>query len=172
MGRLGKWFGFQHYDFIPDIVVTGKALGNGFPVSSVTINSVLADKFEHSPFRYAQSHQNDPLGCSIALEVIKIIETNKLIDKSRTTGDYFKKQLEQIKFKYPEKIKEARARGLMLAIEFNESINGELINQQLFENGFVAGYRLNSLRFLPPLTITDFDIDKLISKLDEILETV
>lgn len=169
MGRLGKWFGFQHYDFRPDIVVTGKALGNGFPISSVTVNSILADKFEQNSFRYAQSHQNDPLGCSIALETIKIIETNKLLEKSRITGDYFENQLHQIRFKYPEKIKETRARGLMIAIEFNESINGELISQQLFENGFVVGFKLNTLRFLPPLIITNSDIDNLISELDKIL---
>jgi acetylornithine/N-succinyldiaminopimelate aminotransferase len=170
LGRLGKWFGYQHYDFIPDIVVTGKALGNGFPISSVTLNSFLTDKFEQSPFRYAQSHQNDPLGCLIALEVIKIIETNNLIDKSKTTADYFKSQLNRIKFKYPEKIKDTRARGLMLAIEFNESINGESISLKLFESGFVVGFKLNTLRFLPPLIITDSDIDKLISRLDEILQ--
>lgn len=170
IGRLGKWFGYQHYDFTPDIVVTGKALGNGFPISSVTINSILADKFEQNPFRYAQSHQNDPLGCSIALEVIKIIETNKLLEKSRTTGEYFKNQLDLIKTKYPTKIKDTRARGLMLAIEFKDSIDGELISKQLFESGFVMGFKLNTLRFLPPLTIKNSDIDKLISKLDELLK--
>ncbi|MGE5426980.1 MAG: aspartate aminotransferase family protein [Methylococcaceae bacterium] len=169
-GRLGKWFGYQHYDFTPDIVVTGKALGNGFPISSVTINSVLADQFEQNPFRYAQSHQNDPLGCSIALEVIKIIETNKLIEKSRTTGEYFKNQLDLVKTKYPAKIKETRARGLMLAIEFKDSIDGELISKQLFESGFVIGFKLNTLRFLPPLTIQNSDIDKLISNLDELIK--
>jgi acetylornithine aminotransferase len=170
MGRLGKWFGFQHYGFVPDIVVTGKALGNGFPISSVTIGPALADKFEQGPFRYAQSHQNDPLGCSIALETIKIIETKDLINKSKATGDYFKEQLGQLKLKYPEKIKETRSRGLMLAIEFDETINGDLISQQLFENGFVVGYKINTLRFLPPLTIKGSDIDSLIGKLDELLK--
>ena len=170
IGRLGKWFGFQHYDFVPDIVVTGKALGNGLPISSVTINSTLADKFKHNPFRYGQSHQNDPFGCSIALEVIKIIESNKLIDNSRKTGVYFKKQLDQIQEKHPEKIKDTRARGLMLAIEFRDSVDGELINARLFEDGFVIGYKLNTLRFLPPLTIKHSDIDKMIEKLDKILK--
>lgn len=169
IGRLGKWFGFQHYDFAPDIVVTGKALGNGFPISSVTLNSILSDKFEQSPVRYGQSHQNDPLGCSIALEVIKIIESNKLIDKSRETGDYFKKRLDQIQEKHPEKIKETRARGLMLAIEFKDSVDGALINTRLFESGFVMGFKLNTLRFLPPLTIKHSDIDKMIERLDKIL---
>lgn len=171
MGRTGKWFGFQHYDFLPDIVVTGKALGNGFPVSAVTLNQVHAYKFQKCSFRYAQSHQNDPLGCSVALEVIKVIETNNLIGKSAGTGDYFKKQLEQVKARHSKKVKEVRARGLMLAIEFNELVNGELINKKLFENGFVTGFKFNTLRFLPPLTIKHSDIDELMHNIEELLKT-
>lgn len=169
MGRLGKWFGFQHYDFTPDIVVAGKALGNGFPISSVTLNASLADKFEQRPFRYAQSHQNDPLGCAIALEVIEHIETNKLIDQSRVTGAYFENRLKQLQHSHPGKIKDIRARGLMLALEFEASINGELISSQLFDEGFVAGFKINTLRFLPPLTIKHSDIDQLIDKMDELI---
>lgn len=170
MGRLGKWFGYQHYDLVPDILVAGKALGNGFPVSSVTLNSNLAGKFAQHPFRYAQSHQNDPLGCTIALETIKFIEENQLINKANSTGEYFKKQLEHIHFRNPEKIKEIRARGLMLALEFNKAVNGERISNQLFESGFVTGFKQNTLRFLPPLTIKNSDIDRLIFKLDELLK--
>lgn len=55
----------------------------------------------------------------------------------------------------------------MLAIEFHELLNGELIGRQLFENGIVVGYKMNTVRFLPPLTIKDLDVDRLISKLDE-----
>jgi acetylornithine/N-succinyldiaminopimelate aminotransferase len=169
LGRLGKWFGFQHYDFIPDIVVTGKAMGNGYPVSAVTMSSALLGKFEQSPFRYAQSHQNDPLGCSVALEVINVMESSILVDRSRTTGEYFRKQLERIKDRHPDKIKEIRARGLMLAAEFNEHIDGELISKQLFDKGFVVGFKFNTLRFLPPLTIKHSDIYKMVRKLDELL---
>lgn len=170
MGRLGKWFGFQHYNFMPDLVVAGKGLGNGYPVSSVTINAALAGKFEMAPFRYAQSHQNDPLGCAIALETIKIMENKSLVDKAGITGDYFKEQLEVLEGKHKGKIKEVRARGLMLAITFNEPVNGEQISRQLFDHGFVAGFKLNTLRFLPPLTIKPWDIDRLIITLDQLLE--
>ena len=169
MGRMGKWFGFQHYDFFPDMVVTGKGLGNGYPVSAVTINAALKERFKKHPFRYAQSHQNDPLGCAIGLEVINYIEENGLIDKGNKTGEYFKVQLERIAEKHRGKVKEVRARGLMLALEFTGHVNGEAINNQLFESGFITGFKLNTLRFLPPLIITENDIDKLIGRLDELL---
>lgn len=170
MGRLGTWFGFQQYDFVPDMVVAGKALGNGIPISSVTVNADLARTFEQNPFRYAQSHQNDPFGCSVALEVIRVIESDNLLEKSVTTGNYFKQQLKQLQQRYPDKIKDIRARGLMLALEFEESLSGEIISKQLFESGFVAGFKMNTLRFLPPLTIKPRDIDYLVRILDKLLK--
>lgn len=170
IGRTGKWFGYQHYNFRPDMVVSGKALGNGFPVSAVTINAGLAEKFERKPFRYAQSHQNDPFGCAIALETIKIIEDQNLITRSAETGDFFKSRLNELKIRFPGKVKEIRARGLMLAVEFNESTDGTWIAGRLFEQGFVTGFKLNTLRFLPPLTIEHADISKMIGKLEFLLK--
>lgn len=169
IGRLGKWFGFQHYNVIPDIVVTGKALGNGFPISAVTISSDVTEKFKQCPFAYAQSHQNDPFGSAIGLEVIKIMEENDLISISDTVGIYFKEQLEQVLNNHKDKVKDVRARGLMLALEFNDDFDGKKISDLLFENGYVIGFKLNTLRFLPPLTIKTTDIDKMIDKLNSLL---
>jgi acetylornithine/N-succinyldiaminopimelate aminotransferase len=168
-GRMGKWFGFQHYDFLPDIVVVGKALGNGYPVSGIVANKKVSLQFQANPFRYAQSHQNDPLGCAAALEVIKIIEENNLIERCRNIGAYFKNQLEVLKNCHSNKVKEIRGTGLMLALEFEEHIQGETINNQLFEQGFVIGFKQNTLRFLPPLTIKTDDIDKLFEALQNLL---
>ena len=172
MGRLGKWFGFQHYDIIPDIVVTGKALGNGFPISAVTISSDITEKFRQNPFGYAQSHQNDPFGCAIGLEVIQIIEETGLISKANTVGLYFKEQLEQVLNNHKDKIKEVRARGLMLALEFRDGFDGKQISDSLFELGNVIGFKLNTLRFLPPLTIKTSDIDKMIGQLNRLLSDI
>jgi acetylornithine/N-succinyldiaminopimelate aminotransferase len=169
IGRLGKWFGFQHYDVMPDLVVTGKALGNGFPISALTISSALTEKFKQSPFVYAQSHQNDPFGCAIGLEVIKIIEETDLIATSNAVGTYFKEQLELVLNNHKDKVKEVRARGLMLALEFKDDFDGKKVSDSLFESGNVIGFKLNTLRFLPPLTIKASDIDKMIDKLNSLL---
>jgi len=169
MGRTGKWFGFQHYDIVPQIVVTGKGLGNGFPISAVTLDMPTTQAFESAPFRYAQSHQNDPLGCAIGMEVIQIIEDECLIQACNETGDYFKEKLDQLKEKHHSKIKEIRARGLMLAIEFERDVEAEKIGDCLFDCGFIVGCKANALRFMPPLVIQKEDIDCLIRKLDEII---
>ena len=171
-GRLGKWFGFEHYEIKPDIVVTGKALGNGYPVSGVTVSREIAENFGKTPFRYAQSHQNDPLGCRIGAEVIIILETEKIIDSSFETGLYFKNQLEEFQMAYPDKVKEIRAKGMMLAVELFDNCNVQVLNKRLFEKGFVAGCKTNSLRFLPPLTIQNEHINKLISTLENLFTKI
>jgi len=169
MGRTGKWFGFQHYDITPDIVVTGKGLGNGYPVSAVTINNKMNRLFIANPFRYAQSHQNDPLGCAVGMEVVNILKRDKLTEVAYTTGLYFKNKMEQIQNKYPDKVKEVRARGLMLALELDKVVDGEFINKELFYKGFITGYKKNNFRFMPPLIIKNYDIDKLTQTLDSLL---
>ena len=168
-GRQGKWFGFQHFDIHPDMVVTGKALGNGYPISAVTINFIVLEKFNTVPFGYAQSHQNDPLGCAIGLEVIRVIKEERLINNCILMGQYFKERLIDLHERNSDKIKAVRAKGLMLAVEFQNSFDGEQLNKNLFKKGFVFGFKQNTMRLLPPLTITVKEIDKLISQLWELL---
>ena len=96
MGRTGRWFGFQHYGIQPDIVCLGKALGNVYPVSAVAMNQSIAEELEHSGFHYVQSHQNDPLGCAIAREVIAILRDENWIEKGNSTGTYFLEELKRV----------------------------------------------------------------------------
>ncbi|MCG6188918.1 class-III pyridoxal-phosphate-dependent aminotransferase [Maribellus maritimus] len=170
MGRTGKWFGFQHYNVLPDMVTTGKALGNGYPVSAVSVSKEIAKEFEDAPFRYAQSHQNDPLGCAVALEVFRIMEEENHVEKGALTGVFFKKELEKVAKNHSGTIKEIRARGMMLALEFQKEINSEKIHSQLFDNGFVTGNKFNTLRFMPPLTLPQKDINQLIKSIKETLQ--
>lgn len=166
-GRTGKWFGFQHYDYKPDIVSVGKALGNGYPISGVAISSKISELFKKSPFRYAQSHQNDALGCAVGLEVIGTFEKLDLISEGFCKGEYFKQSLIRLQTKHPV-ILELRARGLMIAIELETSEIANYIYNQLIENGFLIGLKEKTLRFMPPLTIERKHIDELIETIDRI----
>lgn len=169
-GRTGKWFGFQHYDFIPDIVSIGKGLGNGYPVSCLAVTKEVSNLFSAAPFRYAQSHQNDPLGCAVGLEVIKVMEDENLINRSFETGEYFKDKLKELQKKYPDKIKDIRARGLMIALEFFSTTSAENIYMKLIEKGFLTGCRENTLGFMPPLIIEWSHIDDLAETIDELIK--
>ena len=94
MGRTGKWFGFQHYDFQPDIVSIGKGLGNGYPVSAIAMKRDVAEKLENSGFHYVQSHQNDPLGCAIAKEVIATFREENWVERGNASWDVFSRRIE------------------------------------------------------------------------------
>ena len=168
-GRTGKWFGFQYYEYYPDIVSVGKALGNGYPISGVAISSKIAEWFSKSPFRYAQSHQNDALGCAIGLEVINTIEKEDLINQSFEKGEYFKQELNQLQKKHKDYIEDIRARGLMIAIELNSSKNADFLYNQLIDNGFLVGLKEKTIRFMPPLVIEKKEIDNLIKTIDKII---
>ena len=130
MGRTGAWFGFNHYQIQPDIIAIGKGLGNGYPISAIAMNRELAEQLERDQFRYAQSHQNDPLGCAVAHEVITVFREEEIIKKSIEAGIYFSQSLKQLTVNH-QVIKELRARGLMIGMEFTpiKEINWAMVLQ-------------------------------------------
>ena len=170
-GRTGKWFGFQHYDVLPDIVSFGKGIGNGYPVSVSAFSKHISELAKKSGFAYAQSHQNDPLGCAVVIEVIRVIEDDKLIQNSAQMGLVLEKEL-QFLLKKHKCIKEVRGVGLMFVLEFQDSMNFalETAHRELFDAGYIVGIGPNNLlRFYPPLTIEEAQIIEMISALDTIL---
>jgi acetylornithine aminotransferase len=174
MGRTGKWFGFQHYDIQPDIVAIGKGLGNGYPVSAVAMRREVAEKLENSGFHYAQSHQNDPLGCVVAREVIALFREGNWVEKGNAVGESFLEGLKQLEQKY-NLVKEARSRGMLLGLEFHphKYLSAATIYRALMEQGFLVGYSPagNMLRFDPSLMIEKEDITHLLESLNKILES-
>jgi acetylornithine aminotransferase len=173
IGRAGKWFGFSHYDFVPDIVAMGKGLGGGYPVSCVAISDNVLKQLDLNKFHHSQSHQNDPLGVAVANEVIEIIESTNLISRANTIGDKVKRGVESIKDKYGI-IKEIRQRGAMIAIEFEKRENiytAEVVYEELLKRRIIVSLRIGHevLRLDPALTIEDNQIDFFIESLNEII---
>ncbi|KPL05206.1 MAG: hypothetical protein AMJ73_01825 [candidate division Zixibacteria bacterium SM1_73] len=173
-GRTGKWYGYNHYGIRPDIIAIGKGLGNGYPVSAVAMKNDIGKELEKSKFRYVQSHQNDPLGCAIANEVIKIIREDDLVDRSHKLGSRFIGHLGELKNRFSF-IKEVRGRGLIIALEIeksNDRFNVELIFNEMLKRGFIIGVdpRADLMRFLPALTIEESEIESMFENLDAFLE--
>lgn len=175
LGRTGKWFGFQHYNIQPEIVALGKCLGNGYPVSAVAMTRTIAEKLEAGGFHHVQSHQNDPLGCAVAREVIATLREEHWVKKGDAKGTYFLDGLRRLARKH-NLVKEARGRGMLLALEFraHERFSAATAYRGLLERGFVVGYSStrNFLRFDPPLTIWEGDIALLLENIDAMLEGV
>jgi acetylornithine aminotransferase len=175
LGRTGTWYGFHHYDLQPDIVALGKGLGNGYPVSAVAMSHSIANRLENNAFHYVQSHQNDPLGCAIAKEVITVMREEGLVERSNRVGAYFLQELKCLGERH-DMVKEVRGRGLMIALDFESDYEHFLITSvypALLARGFLVGYSsmANHLRFDPALTIGIEDIARLVENLDQILET-
>lgn len=172
MGRTGRWFGFQHYDVRPGIVALGKGLGNGYPVSAVAMSHEVAERMESSGYRYAQSHQNDPLGCAVASEVIAVTREERWVERGAEAGAAFLQGLRQLVGEHAV-LREARGRGMLLGLEFHpdERMTVARAYRELVERGFLVGcYPAgHMLRLSPPLVIEPGDVAGLLECLGEIL---
>jgi acetylornithine/N-succinyldiaminopimelate aminotransferase len=174
IGRTGRWFGFEHYGIRPDVIACGKGLGNGYPVSAVLLSPEISQQLAKSPFLYAQSHQNDPLGCAVVREVLSIIKEDCFLENAEVTGHYLLQRLNELGCFHPQ-IAEVRGRGLLVALEFKAAFKESLpqLHKELFQAGFVVGFHPSRpvFRFYPPLSITAGQIDALAEALGRLLET-
>jgi acetylornithine aminotransferase len=175
IGRTGAWFGFQHYEIQPDVVAVGKGLGNGYPVSAIAMSHDVADRLENSAFRYVQSHQNDPLGCAVASQVLTVIRDDGLIERSERIGTHFLHELRHLG-EQRDVVKEVRGRGLMIAMEFeghDKGFSAASAYRKLLEGGFIVGYNpaANLLRFYPPLIIGEEDVTQLLESLEHVIKS-
>jgi acetylornithine/N-succinyldiaminopimelate aminotransferase len=175
MGRTGQWFGYNHYRFQPDLVALGKGLGNGYPVSALAVSEKAARALEDKSFYYQQSHQNDALGCRVALEVIQALSSQDLINRSAVLGKKLGGMLKNLSLEY-ELIKEIRGKGLMISIEFKGAGDqpAAQIHDQLFNRGYLVSLRRghNTLRIDPPLNIDEKHLDNFIAELEVLIKTI
>lgn len=176
MGRTGCWFGFQHAQIKPDVVAVGKGLGNGYPVSAVALSRNVAEELEQNGFMYSQSHQNDPLGCAVAIEVINTMQEDQLVEHSQRLGKIFMDGLTTIAARHPQ-ISEVRGRGLMIVVQF-DSVNypalAKKIYSGLMDRGFISSSSsvYNFVRVTPPLTVSEDVIKQFLDNFDQILTEV
>ena len=171
VGRTGKWFGFEHYGIAPDIVALGKGIGNGYPVSVTAFAPGVIERLEGRPFKYAQSHQNDPLGAAVAREVVRTIREEGLIERGREIAALLVSGLEAIRAR-TDRVREIRARGLMVALELRDDAEASFTvraHRELVQRGFLVGRRpgVPVLRLDPALTIERPDIEAFLEVLQE-----
>jgi acetylornithine aminotransferase len=169
IGRTGKWFGFQHYDIEPDLIAIGKGIGNGYPVSVAAISEPTINELKTKPFKYAQSHQNDPLGATVVSEVLQFIQDNDIIKKAEKKGSAFFNQLESLVDN--NIILGVRGRGLMFAIDLVDEIKATEIYHELIDKGYIVGNRGTTFRIDPPLVISENEFERFIDTFKSIIES-
>jgi acetylornithine aminotransferase len=173
VGRTGMWFGYQHYGLAPDIVALGKGIGNGYPVSVAAFAPGAAARLGGQPIKYAQSHQNDPLGAAIAREVVRVIHEDGLIARGRELGAVLVAGLERIAAR-AGRIRAVRARGPMAAVELLDDAQTSFtirVHRGLVSRGFIVGRRpgVSVLRLDPSLTIERRDIAGFLEAFESVL---
>ena len=176
-GRSGFKFGFEHFKIKPDIIVLGKSLGNGYPVSAIIANENLESKISSSNRYYAQSHQLDPLGAAAAIAVIEIFRNEQIIkkvqDKIKIFNDFFGT------LSHPS-IQDIRSYGMIFGIQFQpygNFITKDLIvklKDDLLKEGIMVGISLgkNLVRLLPPLNISEQEIEYFKQKIIQVLNSI
>lgn len=157
IGRTGRWFGYHHYGIEPDLIAIGKGIGNGYPVSVALISGALAGELAQKPFRYAQSHQNDPLGAAVAGAVVKSIREEGLIAEAERKGSLFLSWLSSLVDH--EIILGVRGRGLMFALDLVDAKLADRVHDDLIEQGYIIGNRGTTFRIDPPITITEGEFE-------------
>ncbi len=169
LGRTGKLFAYEHFDVEPDIFTLAKALGGGVPIGALCAKDFVAAAFE--PGDHGSTFGGNPLACAAALAVMNALLNDGLIKNAELMGEYFFKKLNRLSEKYPV-IKEIRGKGLMIGVELSVERAAEIKNK-CFDMGYLIGNVGPSiLRILPPLIVTQEDIDGMIDVLDKALSDV
>jgi acetylornithine/N-succinyldiaminopimelate aminotransferase len=159
-GRSGKFFAHQYADIRPDLITMAKGMGNGYPIGGVLISPVFEASFGLLGTTFGGSH----LACTAAIAVLDIIKVEHLMENALKIGNYLMEELKKI-----PQIKEVRGLGLMIGIEFEQSIT-EIRRRLLFEKKIFTGASgSNIIRLLPPLCLSKSDAEAFLKSFKEIL---
>lgn len=166
IGRTGKIFAYEHTGVEPDIMTLAKALGNGFPVGAMLAKDKIARSF--TPGNHASTFGGNPLAMSAALATLQIMLKENILENSRKVGEYFLAQLKKLKGKHSI-IKDVRGKGLMLAVSLEVEV-AEIVQKCMQKGLLINSAGAKTLRFVPPLIITNKDVDQAIAILNEVME--
>ncbi|MFC2004647.1 aspartate aminotransferase family protein [Chloroflexota bacterium] len=168
IGRLGTLFGYEQYGVEPDIMTLAKGLGSGVPVGAFMAkdNACVFAAGEHG-----STFGGNALTSAAAYATVKFIIDNDIVGNAKRVGQYFFKGLEGLKDKY-RFVTEVRGRGLLLAIEFDSDIGADALAACLDRGLLVNRVKPNALRFIPPLTIGNKEVDEALDILDKVLSGV
>lgn len=162
-GRTGRWFAFQHMGIEPDLVCLGKAVAGGVPMGVIAIGPRIGTL---PAGVHGSTFGGNPLACAAALATLRIFDKEDLVERSEVMGAYFLERLQKID---SQVIREVRGLGLMIGIELK--VRAMPLVQALAENGvqvLTAGPTV--IRLLPPLVISQEEIDEVIECLTVVLQ--
>lgn len=194
LGRTGKWFGFQHWNLEPDIICLAKALSGGLvPVGTIVMRRDIYKKVFSKMDRcvvHSNTYGKNTLAMGAALASLEILEKENLVQKAETLGNALRQAIHE-KCSEFEMFKEVRGKGLIIGIEFkepksfslkaawkmihaaNKGLFGQMIVVPLMSKHRVltqvAGHNIDLVKLLPPLVITQEDVDYFANALRDVV---
>jgi len=172
IARTGEMWGIENYEGVePDLIVSGKSLGGGLPLAAVTGRAEVMDKVH--PGGLGGTFSGNPVSCAAATAVLEIVSEPTFLETARKLGTTLRTRLEHLAARRPE-IGEVRGLGPMLAFEFVEQSadRAKAVVAAAFDRGLLllsCGLHGNVIRLLPPLTISDSEVDEGLAILEEAL---
>nr|WP_154897025.1 ornithine--oxo-acid transaminase [Paenibacillus xylanexedens] len=164
-GRTGRRFASDWEGAVPDLWIMGKALGGGImPISAVAADAEILDLFE--PGSHGSTFGGNPLACAVAVAALQVLEDERLAERSERLGNYFMKHLKGIGSAV---VKEVRGKGLFIGVELH--VPARPYCEQLMTAGLLCKEtHETTIRFAPPLTITEDEINWAIERIKQVLK--
>ena len=167
MGRTGSMFAWQDYGVEPDVMTCAKALGCGIPVGAFVLNKKTAER-SLVPGDHGTTYGGNPLACHAVSTVFDLFESEHIVEHVRRVAPYLERKLEEVAEAF-ECVEKRRGKGFMQGLVIKGKPVGEVVNKAI-ENGLlVISAGSDVLRLVPPLVITEGDIDEMIEKLKKSL---
>ncbi|MDP1946339.1 MAG: acetylornithine transaminase [Nitrospirota bacterium] len=164
MGRTGTLFAYEQLGVQPDIMTLAKGLGGGMPIGACLAIDSVAQAF--SPGSHASTFGGNPLACAAGLAVCRVLLEGQVLDHARRMGEYFAKGLSDCQERH-RVVREVRGLGLLQGIELD--MEGKVVVAECLARGIlINGTGEHVLRFVPPLIITQPEIDRLLDTLTQI----
>ena len=165
MGRTGRFFGFENYGIQPDIVTMAKGLAGGVPIGAVLARGEAAEAFR--PGDHGSTFGGNPLACAAASAVLGVVKNEDFLRDVREKGARLKDGLAPLK-KHTF-VRDIRGTGLMVGLELASELPGAQVVGKMASAGFLLNCAgRNTLRFVPPLVISEAEIDDMCTALAEI----
>ncbi len=178
-GRTGKYWGFDHYEIVPDLIVCGKGISGGMPLSAVIGATEVMDLYP--PGSMTSTHTGNPVCSAASLACLEVIEEEGLVENSRKMGDVLQLPLRELGKRFPDHIGAVHGKGLVASlhmvhpggIEPNPPLAADIV-RRCVEKGLLmfapVGYGGASVKISPPLNITEEAILESLSVLEEAVQ--
>jgi predicted acetylornithine/succinylornithine family transaminase len=165
LGRTGKLFAHQHYGIEPDVMAVAKALGGGFPIGAFLAKEHCAVL---GPGEHGTTFGGNALACEVGYTVLKYMLDNDLPAQVAKKGDYVERKLHSLADRHT-RVTEIRGKGLLWAIELDRPAAEEVAAICLTEGLLVNNVKPTALRFIPPLTVSEAEIDQAVEIVERAL---